>query len=104
MLLGDCNKCSTNGTNSCGLDLVGKQFPRTSQQSTVCRDSLDAIEVENGSHVFWQGHGVRPCKVICDRNYVLLTSQGRDDLLQDETNELEIIYLNFTPQWQQLPS
>lgn len=75
-----------------------------SNRSTVCRDSLDAVEVENGSHVFWQGHGVRPCKVICDRNYVLLTSQGRDDLLQDETNELEIIYLNFTPQWQQLPS
>lgn len=51
---------------------------------TVNSDSLDAIEIENRSHVLRQRCGIGPHEVICDRNNVLLPSQGGDNLLQHE--------------------
>lgn len=51
---------------------------------TVNSDSLDAIEIENRSHVLRQRRGIGPHEVICDRNNVLLPSQGGDYLLQHE--------------------
>lgn len=46
-------------------------------------DSLDTVEIENGSHVLGQGHRIRPQKIICDGDDVLLAVQGRNNLLQD---------------------
>lgn len=57
--------------------------------------SLDAIEVEYCAHVLRQRHGVWPHEVICDRNYVLLTSQGRDYLLQDNNLCQTVSYKNM---------
>lgn len=47
-------------------------------------DSLDAVEIENCSHVLGQGQWVGPRKIIRDGDDVLLATQGRNDLLQDE--------------------
>ena len=93
----DCLKIAVK---SAALNQVRKWFPpsrttkctvklhRCAEISEYISDSLDAIEVENRSHVLWQSHGVRPHKIICDRNYVLLTSQGRHNLLQNESSFL----------------
>lgn len=58
-------------------------------------NSLDAVEVEYGSHVLGQRHRVGPGEVICDRNDVLLPSQGGDDLLQPGPGNIFILLYSY---------
>lgn len=45
-------------------------------------DSLDAVKLENGSHVLRKRVGIRPLKVVSDRNNVLLPFESGDNLLK----------------------
>lgn len=45
-------------------------------------DSLDAVKGENSAHVLRKRVGIRPLKVVSNRNNVLLAFEGGDNLLQ----------------------